>query len=123
MHVHLLKAKRDRKKIGQNPEFVSIAESGTTKSYFYQVGCCFICPKLVLNPSQEWAQLGGQIVETTNALITAEKEAFESLRMEVNSHASQLRRNARILDELDVTLAFANLAKEMSFVRPVLTEE
>ncbi|KAJ7655078.1 muts domain V-domain-containing protein [Mycena polygramma] len=107
MHVHLLKAKRDRKKISQNLEFVGIAESGTTKSYFYQ----------------EWAQLGGQIVETTNALIIAEKEAFESLRMEVNSHATQLRRNARILDELDVTLAFANLAKEMSFVRPVLTEE
>ncbi|KAJ7130099.1 muts domain V-domain-containing protein [Mycena crocata] len=107
MHVHLLKAKRDRAKISQNPEFISIAESGTTKSYFYQ----------------EWAQLGGQIVETTIALVAAEKEAFESLRMDVNSHASQLRRNARILDELDVTLAFANLAKEMSFVRPVLTEE
>jgi DNA mismatch repair ATPase MutS len=72
---------------------------------------------------QEWAQLGGQIVETTMALVAAEKEAFESLRMDVNSHAPQLRRNARILDELDVTLAFANLAKEMNFARPILTEE
>ncbi|KAJ7462636.1 muts domain V-domain-containing protein [Mycena galericulata] len=107
MHVHLLKAKRDRTKISQNPEFVSIAESGSTKCYFYQ----------------EWAQLGGQIVETTMALVAAEKEAFESLRTDVNSHAPQLRRNARILDELDVTLAFANLAKEMNFVRPVLTED
>ncbi|KAJ7706453.1 muts domain V-domain-containing protein [Mycena rosella] len=107
MHVHLLKAKRDRTKLSKNPEFVSIAESGTTKCYFYQ----------------EWAQLGGQIVETTIAMVAAEKEAFESLRMDVNSHATQLRRNARILDELDVTLAFANLAKEMGFVRPVLTED
>ncbi|KAJ7042505.1 muts domain V-domain-containing protein [Mycena alexandri] len=107
MHVHLLKAKRDQKKINQNPEFVSIAESGTTKCYFYQ----------------EWAQLGAQIIETTQALVTAEKEAFESLRMDVNGHAPQLRRNARILDELDVTLGFANLAKEMNFVRPVLTED
>ncbi|KAJ7275302.1 muts domain V-domain-containing protein [Mycena haematopus] len=106
-HVHLLRAKRDRKRIDENPEFIGIAESGTTKSYFYQ----------------GWAQLGGQIFETTNTLMIAEKEAFESLRMEVNSHAPQLRRNARILDELDVTLAFANLAKEMSFVRPVLTED
>ncbi|KAF7339873.1 DNA mismatch repair protein [Mycena venus] len=85
-------------------------------------------PSLTLRSSpshgnHEWAQLGSQIFETTNALMIAEKEAFESLRMEVNSHAPQLRRNARILDELDVTLAFANLAKEMSFVRPVLTEE
>ncbi|KAJ7783497.1 muts domain V-domain-containing protein [Mycena maculata] len=107
MHVHLLKAKRDRAKIGQNPEFVSIAESGTTKCYFYQ----------------EWAKLGGQIFETTMTLVAAEKEAFESLRTDVNSHAPQLRRTARVLDELDVTLAFANLAKEMSFVRPLLTED
>ncbi|KAJ7786042.1 muts domain V-domain-containing protein [Mycena metata] len=107
MHVHLLKAKRDQRKINQNPEFVSIAESGTTKCYFYQ----------------EWAQLGAQIIETTQALVTAEKEAFKSLRMDVNGRSPQLRRNARIVDELDVTLGFANLAKEMNFVRPVLTEE
>ncbi|CAK5279975.1 unnamed protein product [Mycena citricolor] len=107
MHVHLLKAKRDRTKIGQDPDFVGIAESGSTKCYFY--------PK--------WAQLGGQIVETTNALLVAEKEAFESLRAEVNSHTAQLRRNARVLDELDVTLAFASLAKEMNFVRPDLSAE
>ena len=36
---------------------------------------------------------------------------------------SALRRNARIVDELDVTLGFANLAAEMDFVRPTLTEE
>ncbi|KAJ7630683.1 muts domain V-domain-containing protein [Roridomyces roridus] len=107
MHIHLLRAKRDRSKLDQTAEFVSIAESGSTKCYFFQ----------------EWAQLGGQIVETTITLVAAEKEAFESLRMDVNGHASQLRRNARILDELDVTLAFANLAKEMNFVQPVLTED
>ncbi|KAJ6604390.1 muts domain V-domain-containing protein [Mycena vulgaris] len=114
MHVHLLKAKRDRTKISRDPDFVSIAESGTTKCYFYQ----------------EWAQLGGQIVETRIAMVAAEKEAFETLRMDASipilfttCHSSQLRRNARILDELDVTLAFANLAKEMGFVRPVLTED
>ncbi|KAJ7102187.1 muts domain V-domain-containing protein [Mycena belliarum] len=107
MHVHLSKAKRDRTKISKHKGFVSIAESTTTKCYFYQ----------------EWAQLGGQIVETTIAMVAAEREAFELLRMEVNSHAPHLRRNARILDELDVTLAFANLAKEMGFTRPVLTED
>ncbi|KAJ7169620.1 muts domain V-domain-containing protein [Mycena filopes] len=107
MHVHLLKAKRDQKKLTQNADFVSIAESGTTKCYFYQ----------------EWAQLGAHIIETTQGLVAAEREAFESLRLDVNSHAQQLRRNARILDELDVTLGFANLAKEMNFVRPILTED
>jgi DNA mismatch repair ATPase MutS len=42
---------------------------------------------------------------------------------QVSSHASLLRLNARILDELDVTLAFANLAGEMNFVRPLLKDE
>ena len=43
--------------------------------------------------------------------------------VQVITQSLQLRRNARVLDELDVTLAFAGLAKEMNFVRPVLTDE
>ena len=45
------------------------------------------------------------------------------LSLQVVSHSSFLRRNARILDELDVALAFADLATEMNFVRPVLLDE
>jgi hypothetical protein len=43
----------------------------------------FQFPEVALNTLQEWAQLGGQIVETTIALVAAEKAAFESLRMDV----------------------------------------
>ena len=53
----------------------------------------------------------------------AERAAFELLREEVNEHESEIRRNARITDELDVTIAFANLAHELHFVRPTLREE
>jgi DNA mismatch repair ATPase MutS len=38
-------------------------------------------------------------------------------------YEGQVRRNARIMDELDVTLAFANLAVEMNFTRPEVTTE
>ncbi|PIL32139.1 hypothetical protein GSI_06845 [Ganoderma sinense ZZ0214-1] len=62
------------------------------------------------------------INETAFAIVGAEKEAFEMLRNEITSQSAILRRNARIIDELDVTLAFANLAVEMRFVRPVVTE-
>jgi hypothetical protein len=71
--------------------------------------------------------------------MTAEKEAFEHLRREVfpdpfhprqslislqvNALSGPLRRNSKILDEFDVTLAFANLAAEMNFTRPILQEE
>lgn len=55
-------------------------------------------------------------------IFAAERTAFETLRHEVNIEAGALRRNARIMDELDVTLGFANLATEMRFVRPVLDD-
>ena len=83
--------------------------------------------------------MGARILDTTTALIIAEKRAFELLRsevcqiwldqqhlltfLEVNALSGPLRRNARILDELDVTLAFASFATEMNFVRPVITNE
>ena len=41
---------------------------------------------------------------------------------QVNADAGALRRNARILDELDVALGFADLATEMNFVRPTLND-
>ena len=84
--------------------------------------------------------IGTQIMEVTTAILLAERQAFESLRDEVfnlicvtvgqpliifqvNAHTSVLRRNARIVDELDVTLAFAHLAEEMNFVRPIICDE
>lgn len=42
--------------------------------------------------------------------------------IQVNAEAAALRRNARIMDEIDVTLSFASLAHEMRLVRPVLTD-
>jgi DNA mismatch repair ATPase MutS len=43
--------------------------------------------------------------------------------IQVNALSSELRRNARIMDELDVTLGFANLATEMNFIRPDIKDE
>lgn len=95
----------------------------------------------VLIAEQDWSQLGQQIFTTSIAVLSAEKEAFETLRQEaipllfsftddelifpiqVNLHAPSLRRNARVLDELDVTMAFAQLAADMNFIRPSIQEE
>ncbi|KAF4605412.1 DNA mismatch repair ATPase msh1 [Pleurotus pulmonarius] len=106
MHVHLAK-KREQGELNKAEAFISIAESGTTKCYF----------------NQEWSHLGARIVETAQALEIAERDACELLRNEVNEHAPQLRRNARIIDELDVTLGFAQLAREMNFVRPEIRDD
>ncbi|KAF9036432.1 hypothetical protein BDZ89DRAFT_1090789 [Hymenopellis radicata] len=107
LHVHIAKSKRDRKRLDDDAAFVPVQSSNSTISYFYG----------------EWARLGAQIFETSTLLVAAEKEAFDTLRNEVNGHAPLLRRNARIVDELDVTLGFANLAAEMNFVKPILRDD
>ncbi|KAL1681990.1 muts domain V-domain-containing protein [Schizophyllum commune] len=107
MHVHIARRKRDCRLLDANPEFVKVSESGSTKGYFWR----------------PWTQLGSEIVETTLALQVAEREAFDTLRREINAHAPALRRNARVLDELDVTLGFAALAAEHGYVRPVMSDD
>lgn len=42
---------------------------------------CIYSPTTLL---QEWAQLGGEIVDTNLALLAAERDAFELLRSEVD---------------------------------------
>ncbi|KAG2754528.1 hypothetical protein P692DRAFT_20719708 [Suillus brevipes Sb2] len=106
MHVHIGRSRRDQAAVKASPLFINISESGSTSSYFYQV----------------WSSLGNQLVETVTAITNAEKEAFSLLRNEVKAFATHLRRNARIMDELDVTLGFAILAAELRFTRPVITD-
>ena len=142
MHIHLGRSKRDSAKIKASPLFVKIAESASTATFFNQV--CYPGHNIAYPRStrayQEWSILGSQIVETTSTIMAAERDAFEELRAEVsvftlsaivvysqktqvNAYSGPIWRNARILDELDVTLAFANLATEMQFVRPTITAE
>jgi DNA mismatch repair ATPase MutS len=60
--------------------------------------------------------------ETSESIIQMERAAFQELREAVTIQATTLRRNARIIDELDVTLGFAELAEEMNLVRPFVNE-
>lgn len=107
MYVHLARAKRDQSRIKSSPDFISMSENASTSSFFYL----------------PWSQLGNQIVETAISISNAEKEIFDTLRDEVKVFAPQLRRNARIMDELDVTIGFANLATELRLTRPTVTDD
>ena len=64
MHVHLAKSKRDKKKLDNSPHFVAISESGSSKSYFYEV--CSICLFLAQTTKVEWPhnRNGLDLVET-----------------------------------------------------------
>ncbi|KAH9004188.1 muts domain V-domain-containing protein [Lactarius hatsudake] len=107
LHVHVAKSKRDAAKAKASPAFTLIAESNST--------CCFF--------HQGWAQVGSELLETSQNIASVEKAAFEALRNEVKMHETQLRRNARVIDELDVTLGFASLASDMHFTRPNIIDD
>ncbi|KAI9444954.1 muts domain V-domain-containing protein [Lactarius indigo] len=105
LHAHIAKSKRDAAKAKASPAFALIAESNST--------CCLF--------HQGWAQVGSELLETSQNIASVEKAAFEALRNEM--HETQLRRNARVIDELDVTLGFASLASDMHFTRPNITDD
>ncbi|KAG6868327.1 hypothetical protein C0993_004936 [Termitomyces sp. T159_Od127] len=69
MHVHLAKAKRDQTKIIEDPNFVTMVETASTRSFFFK----------------DWSRLASQIAECTIALTSAEKEAFDTLRNEASN--------------------------------------
>ncbi|KAF2831188.1 hypothetical protein CC86DRAFT_282088 [Ophiobolus disseminans] len=69
----------------------------------------------------EWTQLGAQMDETRFRIRSEEQRVLGELREGVIRNLVKLRRNAVVLDELDVACAFAMLAIEKNFVRPILS--
>lgn len=69
----------------------------------------------------EWTQLGAQMDETRFRIRNEEQRVLGELREGVVRNLVKLRRNAAVLDELDVACAFALLAVEKGFTRPILT--
>ncbi|KAF2118151.1 muts domain V-domain-containing protein [Lophiotrema nucula] len=68
----------------------------------------------------EWTQLGVQMDQTRFRIRNEEQRVLGDLREAVVHNLVKLRRNAAVLDELDVACAFALLAMEKGFVRPIL---
>ena len=68
----------------------------------------------------EWTKLGTQLDETRFRIRREEQKVLTAIREDVVRNLVKLRRNAAVLDELDVACAFAALASEKGFVRPVL---
>ncbi|KAG9098321.1 DNA mismatch repair ATPase msh1 [Ceratobasidium sp. 370] len=102
--VHISNTRKYGAQIRTSPEFIPLSKSGSTESFFYK----------------PWSELGTSIIQCQAEIFQAERNALEALRTEVGGHAVALRRNARIIDEIDVTVGFAELAAEMNFARPVV---
>lgn len=68
----------------------------------------------------EWSTLGSKIDQARLRIKAEEQRVFQLLREQVVLNLVKLRRNAAVLDELDIGCSFATLAEEQGFVRPVL---
>ncbi|KAK4145500.1 uncharacterized protein C8A04DRAFT_35768 [Dichotomopilus funicola] len=69
----------------------------------------------------EWTALGESLDKVRGQIRTEEQRVFNQLRARVVKCLVKLRRNARVLDELDIATSFARLAAEQGLVRPVMT--
>jgi DNA mismatch repair ATPase MutS len=68
----------------------------------------------------EWTQLGQKIDQAKIRIRAEEQQVFLRLREQVVVNLVKLRRNATVLDELDIACSFATLAEEQALVRPIL---
>ncbi|KAI0008026.1 muts domain V [Xylariaceae sp. FL0662B] len=69
----------------------------------------------------EWTHLGQRIHQTRFEVQAEEQRLFAELRALVVANLVKLRRNAAVLDELDVATSFARLAGEQGLTRPVIS--
>ena len=68
----------------------------------------------------EWTSLGQRIDQCRVRVRGEEQAVFSSLRKAVISNIVKLRRNSKVLDELDIACSFATLAAEKNWTRPIL---
>lgn len=68
----------------------------------------------------EWTELGRRLDQARFQIRAEEQRVFADLRQQAVLNIVKLRRNAGVLDELDITTSFARLALEQGLVRPVL---
>lgn len=68
----------------------------------------------------EWTALGQQLDVCKFRIRAEEQRVFQSLREQVVLQLVKLRRNAAVLNELDITTSFAKLAIDQNLERPRL---
>lgn len=102
--VHVKGTKANQKALEDIGVTKTVSSSKSTRSFYL--------------PS--WSHLGARIDQAQFRIRAEEKLIFEDLRQNVIRNLVKLRRNAAVLDELDVACSFATLAQEQQLVRPVL---
>ncbi|TKA62344.1 hypothetical protein B0A49_07328 [Cryomyces minteri] len=103
-HICHVKSKKDMSSLRAMDGVQGIGSTKSTQSFYLP----------------EWTRLGGHIEQQKLRIRTEEQRVFKDLRSQVIVNLVKLRRNAAVLDELDVACSFAILAEEQNWVRPIL---
>ncbi|MCJ1306498.1 DNA mismatch repair ATPase msh1 [Agyrium rufum] len=104
-HVGHIKGTKDVRMFQQTmPNLRSVGSTKSTSTFYIP----------------EWTQLGKALDQVKLRIRAEEQQVFKKLRNEVIANLVKLRRNATLLDELDVACSSALVAREHGFVRPVL---
>ncbi|KPI35419.1 uncharacterized protein AB675_11729 [Cyphellophora attinorum] len=67
-----------------------------------------------------WSKLGGRMDAARIKIRNEEQRILHNLRQDVFANLVQLRRNAAVMDEIDVATSFAALAEQQGWKRPVV---
>ena len=70
----------------------------------------------------EWTNLGQRIDQCRIHIRVEEQRVLNEMREQVITNIVKLRRNAAVLDELDVACSFATLAGEKNWSRPIVNQ-
>jgi DNA mismatch repair ATPase MutS len=103
-HFCHVKGKDAKGNLDNLPDARSIASTKTTRTFHIA----------------DWTQLGASIDDAKLRIRAEEDRVFNKLRAQVLENLMRLRRNAAILDELDVAASNATVAKERNLTRPIL---
>ncbi|KAK8137738.1 hypothetical protein PG984_001118 [Apiospora sp. TS-2023a] len=107
-HICHVRGVKDTRRLAETaPDLPAVSSSRSTRAFH----------------APEWTRLGQRIHQTRFQMQTEEARLFSELRAQVVLHLVRLRRNAAVLDELDVTTSFARLAAEQGLTRPQLRDD
>ena len=103
-HIHVKGVRDIRNTLERLPLARNIGSSKSTRTFYVS----------------DWSKLGTQIDQIRLQIRIEEQRVFQTLRDGVITNLASLRRNAAVLDELDVACAFATLSIERNLTRPIL---
>ena len=111
-------------KVGFNKVFGYYIE--VTNTYKKMVPDSYIRKQTLTNGeryiTEELKNLENQILGAEEKVIKLEIEAFDAIRKEIASNVKRLQKSAEIISTLDVITSFAQVAEDMNYCMPEVTD-